>query len=639
MGREGCVVLSGRQWQTLRAVCETLIPGAGADLPERLVQVLATSGNPKDLVQFRQALMLLGTPGLGWFLHGEGRPFSRLERSEQEAVLRRWACHSLPVLRQAFQAFKRLTGFLWASAQGSPMWSGVGYPGADRRRAGQPLLQVSPPPPDRDDVEADAIVVGSGAGGGVAAATLAARGLRVVVLEKGGFFPEGELGLGEARGMEELYLDRGMTSTGDLSMTVLAGSAVGGGTLINWTACIAPPDWLRQEWEQEYGLTGLTSPAFSACVDEVCARLGVHSGESASLPNSSAGRLLAGCRALGYHADDLPRNVAGCGEDCGFCAYGCRTGAKQSTARTFLVDAVEQGAQVVPRADVRRVLMQGGAVTGVEAAVGGRTVRFRAPRVVLAGGAIGTPALLLRSGLSNPQIGRNLHLHPVVGVLGGYEEPIRPWSGRLLPAYSRQFARLDGNYGFLLEVAPAHPGLGGMSFPWRSGQQFLHELGQMDRTGVFIVLVRDRDAGRVTVDRAGRHRIDYVVSEYDRRHLLQGQREALRVHRAAGARRLMTLHAGYNVLEGGSDEAAADFAERSQQLPSGPNQLPIFSAHQMGTCRMGASPETAVAGPDGQVFGVRGLYVADGSAFPAASGVNPMITIMSLAAWVAKQVK
>ncbi|MDF2626268.1 MAG: glucose-methanol-choline oxidoreductase [Symbiobacteriaceae bacterium] len=633
-------MLSGRQWQTLRAVCETLIPGAGDGLPERVVQVLATSDNPRDLVQFRQALMLLGAPGLGLFLHGEGRPFAELGRSEQEAVLRRWGSHSLPLLRQAFQAFKRLTGFLYASDPASPLWSTLGYSGADRRPSGPPALRIAPPPPlGRDVVDADAIVVGSGAGGGVAAAILAARGLQVIVLEKGGYFPEGDLGLGEACGMEELYLDRGMTAAHDLSVAVLAGSAVGGGTLINWTACISPPDWLRQEWEQEYGLTGLTSPEFQACVDEVCARMGVHSGESASLPYSSAGRLLAGCRALNYHADDLPRNVAGCGEDCGFCAYGCRTGAKQSTARTFLVDAVEHGAQVMPRADVRQVLTQGGAVTGVEASVGGRLVRFRAPRVILAGGAIGSPALLLRSGIESLHVGRNLHLHPVVGVLGSYDEPIRPWSGRLLPAYSRQFARLDGNYGFLLEVAPVHPGIGGLAVPWQSGQQFLRELGQLDRAGVFIALVRDRGAGRVTVDRAGRHRIDYAVSEYDTRHLLQGQAEALKVHRAAGARRLMTLHAGYNVLEGGSDEAAADFAARSRQLPLGPNHVPIFSAHQMGTCRMGASPQTAVAGPDGQVFGVRGLYVADASAFPAASGVNPMITIMSLAAWVAKQVK
>lgn len=630
-------MLFQHQWETLRAVCETIVPGAGPELPAQLVELLSTSENPGDLAQFRQALTLLSISGAGLLLHGYARPFADLERSDREAVLRSWATHRIPVLRQAFQAFKRLSGFLYCASPGSPLWNALGYPGQDGRPPAAPALQIGPVPEERE-LQADAVVVGSGAGGGVAAAALAARGLSVVVLEKGGYFPEAELGPGEARGMESLYLDRGMTATADLSVAILAGSAVGGGTLVNWTACIAPPDWLREEWEREYGLTGLTSPDFQACVDGVCARLGIHTGESASLPFSSAGRLLSGCQALGYHGAELPRNVSGCGEDCGFCMFGCRTGAKQSTARTFLVDAVENGARIIPRADVRRVLVRGGAAVGVEAVVAGRPLTIRAPRVVMAAGAIGTPAILLRSGLANRQIGRNLHLHPVVAVLGGYDEPVRPWSGRLLPAYCRQFARMDGNYGFLVELAPAHPGLGALATPWQSGAQYLRELGRLDRFGVFIVLVRDRDAGRVTVDRGGRHRIQYVLSAYDKAHLLAGQGEALRIHQAAGARRLLTLHTEYNVLDDVTAESTANFIERSRSLPAGPNRLPIFSAHQMGTCRMGASAATAVAGPDGQVFGVRGLYVADASAFPAASGVNPMVTIMSLASWVEKQI-
>ncbi|HYF93646.1 MAG TPA: GMC family oxidoreductase N-terminal domain-containing protein [Symbiobacteriaceae bacterium] len=632
------MMLSASQRQTLEAVCETIIPGAGRDLPGQIVHLLSTSGNPADLIQFRQALTLLGLPLVGMLLHGASLPFAEMNRAQREEVLRRWAVHPVPVLRQAFQAVKRLAGFLYCSAPGSPVWAALEYAGADGRPPGAPALRVMPLAGE-EELAADAVVVGSGAGGGVAAAHLAARGLRVIILEAGGYFPEAELGLGEAAGMASLYLDRGMTATGDLSVAILAGSAVGGGTLVNWTASIVPPDWLRDEWEREYGLTGLTSPEFQACVDEVCGRLGVHAGESGSLSASSAGRLLAGCQALGYHGAELPRNVAGCGEDCGFCAFGCRTGAKQSTARTFLVDAVENGARIVPRAEVERVVVRAGAVEGVDATVGGRGVTIRAPRVILAAGAIGTPALLLRSGLANPHIGRHLHLHPVAAVLGGYDEPVRPWSGRLLPAYSRQFAQLDGNYGFLVEVAPAHPGLGALATPWQSGAQYLRELGQIDRTGVFIVLVRDRDSGRVTVDRAGRHRIAYRLSDYDREHLLTGQVEALRIHRAAGARRLMTLHAGYNVVEDAAGENGAGFIEASRHLPAGPNQLPLFSAHQMGTCRMGRAPREAVAGPDGQIFGVRGLYVADGSAFPAASGVNPMITIMSLARWVAGQVR
>ncbi|HYG58311.1 MAG TPA: GMC family oxidoreductase N-terminal domain-containing protein, partial [Symbiobacteriaceae bacterium] len=405
-----------------------------------------------------------------------------------------------------------------------------------------------------------------------------------------------------------------------------------------WTASIAPPDWLRAEWEREYGLTGFTGPAFQSCVDEVLDRLHVHTGLSEPAPASSTGRLLAGCTALGYHATLLPRNVDGCGEDCGFCTFGCRAGAKQSTARTYLADAVRHGARIIPRADVRRVLMEGGRVTGVEALVDGHPLLVRAPRVVMAAGAIGSPAILLRSGLDNPNIGRHLHLHPVAAVLGSYAEPARPWSGRLLSAYSSHFSRIDGNYGFLLEVAPAHPGMGGLATPWYSGEQYVRELGRLAHAGVMIVLVRDQGSGRVTVDRHGLHRIDYAVSRYDMQHLLQGQTEAIRVHAAARAERIMTLHAVPNVLETVEPAAVELFARQSACLLHGPNQLSLFSAHQMGTCRMGGSRRTAVADPSGQVYGVKGLYVADASAFPAASGVNPMITIMSLAGWVSKQI-
>lgn len=140
------------------------------------------------------------------------------------------------------------------------------------------------------ELEADAVVVGSGAGGGVAAAELARRGLRVIVLEKGSYFPEAELGMGELEGTQKLYLDR------------------------NWTASISPPDWLREEWEREHGLEGLSSPSFEDCVGEVTTRLGISAGASPSW--SSAGRLIAGCQALGYQAAELPRNVVGCGDDC-----------------------------------------------------------------------------------------------------------------------------------------------------------------------------------------------------------------------------------------------------------------------------------------------------------------------------------
>lgn len=631
------MIFNALQQRTLTALCETLIPGVRPELPGQIAQALASSGNPADLDQFRQALDLIESPVAGLLLDGRFGRFSALGRPRREAVLRRWAAHPLPMLRQAFQAFKRLTGFLhYAAAPFPESWR---YSGTSSDPARAPALQVEPLRPGEEQLDADAVVVGSGAGGGVAAAGLAARGLKVIVLEKGGYFPEAELGGPEIKGMQELYLDRGMCSTRDLSVSILAGSSVGGGTLINWTAAIAPPMWLRAEWEQEYGLDGLTSQAFQACVAEVSARLGVNADHSSSLPGSSAGRLLEGCRALGYAASELPRNATGCGEDCGACTFGCRAGAKQSTARTYLADAVANGARIIPRADVRRVLISGGRVTGVEALADGRPVTVRAPRVVMAAGAVGTPAILLRSGLENPWIGRNLKVHPVMAVTAHYADPVYPWSGRLLPAYSNQFARSDGNYGFLLEVAPVHPGLAALTSPWESGAQYERDVAMLHHLGVFIALVRDRGAGRVTVDRAGRHRIDYRISPYDMNHLLAGQRELIRVHAAAGARRIMTLHSRLNALENPTPELAEAFAERSARLPSRPNDVAVFSAHQMGTCRMGRSPKEAAAAPHGELFGAKGLYAADASAFPAASGVNPMLTIMSLAQWVTNQIQ
>jgi len=626
------------EWETLRVVCDTLLPGASPDLPVQMVEVLSTSGDPQDLRQFRQALQLLDSPVSALLLNSRAGRFSQLPRADREAVLRRWATHPLPLLRQAFQAFKRLAGFLSAAAPDSPLWTALGYAGADERAAGQAVLRVDPYSSTETNLEADAVVVGSGAGGGVAAAELARRGLRVIVLERGGYFPEQELGGGELQGMQKLYLDRGLTATRDLSVPILAGSAVGGGTLINWTACVTPPDWLLAEWETEYGLTGLTSAAFQECLTEVVTRLGVNGEMSSSEANSSAGRLLAGCQALGYHAAELPRNVTHCGRDCGFCVYGCRTGSKQSTARTFLADAVKYGARVIPDAEVGRVLIQGGRVAGVAATVGDRSLTVRAPRVIMAAGALNSPAILLRSGLEHPALGRNLHLHPVAAVSGVYPDPINPWEGRLLPAYSRQFARRDGNYGFLLEVAPAHPGLAVLNSPWGSGEQYRHDAAQISHAAFFIALVRDRGSGRVTLDRHGRRRIDYRLHDYDRNHLLAGQAELVKIHGAAGAIRISTLHSQLNQWDRGGRESVSAFAARSMQLKSGPNQLPVLCAHQMGTCRMGRSAKEAVADPTGAVFGVKGLFVADTSGFPAASGVNPMITAMTLSLWVAKQI-
>jgi choline dehydrogenase-like flavoprotein len=627
------MALSAAQRRTLAAVCSTLMPDADPSLAEQVEAVLAQKDSAQ-LAQLGQALSLLESGLAGFLLTGQFGRFGSLPGSLREERLRRWANHPLPPLRQAFQGLKRLAAFLYWAAPDQKARAPWGY-GRPDHPAADSTLRVTPAT-DASEGPYDAIIVGSGAGGSVIAAHLAAAGMQVLILEKGEWLSERELGGEELDGMARLYLDGGMTATTDLSLPILAGGTVGGGTTVNWTAAIAPPDWLRAEWERKHGLTGLTGAEFQRCVDEVQARLGVNRNWSTCVPTQTAGRLLQGAAALGYEAGELARNVQGCEGDCAFCTFGCRAGAKQSTRRTYLMDALAHGATLVAGADVRRVLVEAGAVTGVEVHSNGDVRRFRAPRVVVAAGAIASPALLLRSGLGNEHVGRHLHLHPVVAVAGLYPQPVNPWSGRLLSAYSNQFQRVDGDWGFLLEHAPAHPGLGALAFPWHSGEQFTRDMTNFHRAAAFIALVRDRGEGQVRIDRAGHHQVTYRVAEVDRRLLLQGQAALVKLHEAAGAEQILTCHSQYSTWRRG--EPLDGFLHRVAALPSGPNQLLVFSAHQMGSCRMGGSPRTSVANPEGAVWGIRGLWIGDSSAFPTALGVNPMITIMSLASWVVKRI-
>jgi choline dehydrogenase-like flavoprotein len=298
------------------------------------------------------------------------------------------------------------------------------------------------------------------------------------------------------------------------------------------------------------------------------------------------------------------------------------------------------------------VLIEGGRAVGVEGwAVDDtmsvrRKVVVRAPLVIVAGGSVESPALLLRSGLENPNIGRHLRLHPVSGMAGIYTEPILPWKGSLQTVYSPHFAHLRGDYGIRLEVMPAHPGLMGLFTPWenaRSHKQLMEQLGHM---ATYIVLTRDTGEGRISLDRHGEPVVSYWPNETDRRHLVRGLQETTRIIMAGGATQAVSLHTPPLRLDSeGSKPGAVTQSKLDRYLNEletrgiVTNRVGMGTAHQMGTCRLGSDPRTSVADPSGQVHGVRGLYIADASTFPTASGVNPMLTTMALSYWIAQQVK
>ena len=386
----------------------------------------------------------------------------------RERYLLGWGTSRLAQRRTAFQAIRKLLTFLaygGGDAASIDRLDRIGYRPDDPPITSEPsaIWPLTPPPVGRADpaddnrwvLEADVVIVGSGAGGGVVAGELAAAGRSVVVVEAGPFVDEAAMPPAEVDAFDRLYLDRGLLSTWDGSVTMLAGATVGGGTLINWMTSIPATAAVRDEWASEHGLEGMVGAAWDDDVRAIETELDV--AESTSIPPKD-GVILRGAAALGWEAGPTRRNASDC-TDCGSCPFGCRRGAKRSGIRVHLARAASRGARLVAGARVTRVLVENGAAVGVEADFGhpgaARKLTVRAPVVVLAAGALRTPAILLRSGLDHPEIGRNVRLHPVPVVAGRFQEEIEMWRGTMQAARSLQFVESDGaRNGYTIESAP-----------------------------------------------------------------------------------------------------------------------------------------------------------------------------------------
>lgn len=358
---------------------------------------------------------------------------------------------------------------------------------------------------------------------------------------------------------------------------------------------------------------------------------------------------LRGCHELGYDCQVAPQNLRNTAPESNpqYICLGDRRGNKQSTAVTFLEDASRHGARFVASARVERVLHAGGVVTGAEAIVEGRhRLQVRASTVVVACGSLHSPALLLRSGLRNPNIGKNLRLHPVTGIFAIMPQKVDIHRGAPMTTVSNVGVAgpRGDNYGYKLEIPSVFTGLFASASPWEGGTNFKDKMLNMRRTATAIILQRDiGEAGRVTTDPQGEPRIHYSLDSRDGESMVDGVIKALRIFAAAGAESVGTSQRGVEVChlgpEGVASEEFAKFEARVRNAGVGEASCPLFSAHQMGTCRMGTSPSHSVVDPDGQTWEIKGLFVADASTFPTASGTNPMMTTLAVAHLLAQKLK
>ena len=495
-------------------------------------------------------------------------------------------------------------------------------------------------------LDADVIVIGSGAGGGVSAEILALSGLSVIIVEEGSLQSSRDFRMREEEAYPTLYQESAARKTKDKAITILQGRTVGGSTTVNWTSSFrTPPDTLKF-WQQRHGLDSYSEAALKPWFELMEARL--HVGDWQAPPNENNDLLRRGAEKLGIPTGFIRRNVNGCW-NLGYCGMGCPTNAKQSMLVSTIPSALEHGATLVTRARAERFLIHGERIAGLECsaldAAGlqptGRRLRLRAKHYVLAGGAINSPALLLRSKAPDPNrlLGKRTFLHPTLVSAALFPQRVEGYAGAPQTVYSDHFLHtqaIDGPLGYKLEAPPLHPVLLATTMTG-FGASHAGMMRQFPHLQGTLALLRDgfhpeSQGGSVQLAAGGAPVLDYPLNEP----LWDGARRALltmaEIQFAAGATAVQVAH-----------ETAPRYAswKEAQQgiaaLPYRPHLTKVASAHVMGGCMMAGDPRAGVTGPDGRYHGLANLSVHDGSLFPTSIGANPQLSIYGITARLASE--
>ena len=493
-------------------------------------------------------------------------------------------------------------------------------------------------------LESDVAIVGTGAGGGIAAEILADAGLRVLMIEEGPLKSSGDFRMRESDAYRDLYQESAARKTADKAINILQGRCVGGGTTVNWTSSFRTPGATLAHWKSVHGWTGLGGDALAPWFERIETRLGIAPWTAA--PNANNAALARGAEKLGLHWGTIRRNVNGC-VNLGYCGMGCPTNAKQSMLVTTIPQALDRGATLLTRARALRFIVSGDAVDSLECAAmdasgtapAARRIRIRARTFVSAAGAIGSPALFLRSRVPDPYatVGVRTFLHPTIVSAALMPERVDGFSGAPQTIHSDQFidgVPVDGPIGFKLEAPPVHPVLASITLPGH-GVQHASWMRRLPNMQVLIALLRDgfhpgSAGGRVRVAGDGTPLLDYPLTSY----IFEGVRRAMtamaEIQFAAGATSVMPVHDegdGYATF-GAARAAIASFDLR-------PRATTIVSAHVMGGCALGPDPRIAVVDETGRHHHLANLYVLDGSLFPTSVGANPQLSIYAIAAKLA----
>ncbi len=600
----------------VRSICDTIVPGSARVWPEVYIDGLL-AGMPDG----QRGAVLAAVGELAGPAADGPAALAEHQFTPGFAVLRSLAC-------EAFYS-----DFVAPGAPGPGAWSEIGFapPLAARLAKDWSYLigdgsagsrsdeRIAPAPRGNGAAEHyDVVVVGSGAGGGVIAGELSAAGRSVLLIEAGPYKTAADYMRWEARASHELWWPPAFAEPAEPGppLIMFRGRCVGGTTAINTKVALRPHDHDYAKWHAASGLVNDASEPFAEpdllpYLQRVEQRLGVRERRDWG---RCVHTVLPGFAAVGSKVEAVRSYTDYNCMRCGSCLQGCPTNAGKNTLNTYLQPALVEG-RLTLHADctVLRVLIedQGGGptATGVEYAGGdGEVHEAHADVVVVAAGALGTPGLLIRSGLGSlpggELVGANLGFHPARLVAGLFDDVQDAHMVYPITTHCMEFAR-DADGGFIVEASTIQDPIGfatGLCDEGDvpiSGARLTEAVRSYRYFSCLLTLVNDENTGRAFVDEDGQDRYSFGFNDSERQRIDASLAFARRVLLAAGARQVY--------------------------------QTQVLSTHVQGSCRMGSDPARSVVNARGECHAVRRLFVGDGSVLPRTLSVNPSLTIMALA--------
>ena len=530
-----------------------------------------------------------------------GKLFHRQPPEVRRRQIAAWKNSKAGFKRDLIRYFESLTALALHSR-------GPGPP-ASRNGSGTPENTIIHP---AAGLQAEIVVIGSGPGGAITACLLAEAGRDVLLVEEGPFYPLPSCEPFSRNEMLQKYRNGGQTvAMGRNKISYVEGRCVGGGSEINSGLYHRTPPEMLERWQKEFQVEALSEsemrPHFETCERDVSVSLLPGPAPTASL------KLHEGAARLGWKSLEVPRWFR-------YAAAGSPSpqGTRQSMTETYLPRFLRAGGRLLPLTRVRQLKPDGTKWVLAATHDAAKPVRIAAGAVFLCAGAVQTPALLRRSGITR-NIGDSLQMHPTVKIVARFPEAVNAADMGVPVHQVKEFApRLS--FGCSIS-STAYLALGLLDHP-----QAAREVARTwTHMAIYYAMITSEGRGSIrTLPGFCDPLVRYRLTGTDRRNLADGLKKLAQILFESGASGLYPgLTRGPELLR------RDDLAGLPEPLPDGLASL--MTIHLFSSCPMGEDRSRCAADSFGRVHGFEGLFLNDASLLCTAPGVNPQGSIMALA--------